>query len=104
VTEEVWSWYHDTGSIHRARWPEPLGTQGDPAILNTVAAALGQARKAKSERRLSMKSEIPSATVYASPDDLARIAAGRTDLLAATHIVKLDEAVAEDVLRLEVRW
>jgi valyl-tRNA synthetase len=105
VTEEVWSWYHDSGSIHRARWPEPVATQGDPTILTATATLLGQARKAKSERRLSMKSEIPSATVHANADDLARLSAGRGDLLAATHIVTLEEAPATDgALRLDVRW
>jgi valyl-tRNA synthetase len=92
VTEEVWSWWRD-GSVHRSAWPTPeeLPGGGDPAVFDTVAVALSQARRAKSERRLSMKSEIPVATVHATPDALARLAQVRTDFLAATHIVKLDE-------------
>ena len=104
VTEEVWSWWRD-GSIHRARWPEPEQGPGDPGLLTTVAAALGQARKAKSERRLSMKAEIPAATVSASAGELARFAQARGDFLAATHIVKLDETLQPDgPLTLETRW
>jgi valyl-tRNA synthetase len=96
VTEEVWSWWRD-GSVHRAPWPSTAELpDGDPGVLDTVRTALAQARRAKSERRLSMRSEIPAATVRATPDALARLAAARGDFLAATHIVTLDEAPAED--------
>ncbi len=94
VTEEIWSWWRN-GSIHRSRWPEPDREAGDPRILTTVASALGQARRAKSARRLSMKAEIPVASVRASAPELARLAQARTDFLAATHIVKLEEAVTD---------
>src|SRR2546421_4100438 len=59
VTEEVWSWWRE-GSVHRSAWParEELPGGGDPAVFDTVRTALAQARRAKSERRLSMKSEI----------------------------------------------
>ena len=103
VTEEVWSWWHD-GSIHRAPWPQSLDIQGDPAVLDAVAAILGQARKAKSERRLSMKAEIPEATVHGTEAELRRLAAGLADLRAAAHLVKLDESPDEGPLRLEIRW
>jgi valyl-tRNA synthetase len=103
VTEEVWSWWHD-GSVHRAAWPQPPDDAGDPGILTAVSTVLGQARRAKSERRLSMKAEIPSATVRGDSADLTRIAAARTDLLAAAHIVKLDEEVGEGPPVLHVRW
>jgi valyl-tRNA synthetase len=103
VTEEVWSWWHD-GSIHRASWPAPPDVDGDPDVLDAVAVVLGQARKAKSQRRLSMKAEIPSATVWGSATDLTRLAAGRADLMAAGHIGKLDEAVADGPLRLDIQW
>src|SRR5256885_4827136 len=96
VTEEVWSWWRD-GSVHRTAWPVPAELpDGDPAVFDTVGTALAQARRAKSERRLSMKSEIPVATVHRTPDALARLAPARTDFLAATHITKLDEAPAPD--------
>src|SRR5256885_1215700 len=96
VTEEVWSWWRD-GSVHRTAWPVPAELpDGDPAVFDTVGTALAQARRAKSERRLSMKSEIPVATVHRTPDALARLAPARTDFLATTHIVKLDEAPAPD--------
>jgi valyl-tRNA synthetase len=97
VTEEVWSWWRD-GSVHRSIWPTrgELPDGGDPTVFDTVRSALAQARRAKSERKLSMKSEIPVATVHATPDALARLAQARGDFLAATHIAKLDEAPAPD--------
>lgn len=101
VTEEVWSWWHD-GSIHRAPWPAPSTVDGDPAVLDTVAYVLGQARKAKSERRLSMKAEIPSAVAYGTGAELARIAAGQSDLVAAAHIGKLE--LADGPLGLRIGW
>jgi valyl-tRNA synthetase len=97
VTEEVWSWWRE-GSVHRAAWPTTadLPAGGDPAVFDTVGAALAQARRAKSERRLSMKSAIPSASVHATLDDLSRLARARADFLAATHIGTLDEVSEPD--------
>src|SRR6202034_2807471 len=70
VTEEAWSWWQE-GAVHRASWPAALasapapasasaaepGADGDPAVLATAAAVLGQIRKAKSEAKVSMKAE-----------------------------------------------
>jgi valyl-tRNA synthetase len=97
VTEEVWSWWR-SGSVHRSAWPtrEELPAGGDAAVFDTVAAALSQARRAKSERRLSMKSEIPAASVHGTGEELARLARARADFLAATHITSLDEVAEPD--------
>jgi valyl-tRNA synthetase len=90
VTEEVWSWSNES-SVHRARWPEPveLPPGGDPLLLRTVSDVLGQVRRAKSQRRLSMKSEVPLVEVAGTADQLARLELARTDLVAAAHIAKL---------------
>jgi len=104
VTEEVWSWWQ-SGSVHRAAWPENRPEHGDPAILTTVADVLSQARRAKSERRLSMKAEIPTATVRAGTGDLARLAQASDDLRAAAHIGRLIESTIDDgELTLECVW
>jgi valyl-tRNA synthetase len=93
VTEEVWSWWRP-GSVHRAAWPTSadLGVEGvEPGLLTLAGNVLGQVRRAKSQRHLSMKTEVPRAEIRADPQTLALLAAARADLCAAAHIAKLDE-------------
>ena len=69
VTEEVWSWWQE-GSVHRAAWPtvEELGVPGEDTSVYTVAAAvLSEIRKAKSNVKRSMRTEVVRATVYVPP-------------------------------------
>jgi valyl-tRNA synthetase len=91
VTEEIWSWFR-TGSVHRARWPEPdeLAVDGDAAVLTATAAALGGVRRAKSGRSLSMRAEVARVVVGAPAAVLARLAAAESDLRAAGRIATLD--------------
>ncbi len=66
VTEEVWSWWQE-GSVHRAPWPTAdelaAGAGGDPAAADSVGWPLSELRKAKSERKVSMRTELASAAV-----------------------------------------
>src|SRR5687768_9825592 len=64
VTEEVWSWWQ-TGSVHRAAWPtaDELPSDGDPAVVGAVAAALAGVRKAKSDAKVSMRADVETAVV-----------------------------------------
>jgi valyl-tRNA synthetase len=88
VTEEVWSWWQE-GSVHRAPWPtaDELagGAGGDPALLASVGLALSELRKAKSERKVSMRTELASAAV--SGPGVAAAAAAVDDLRAAGRVV-----------------
>jgi valyl-tRNA synthetase len=88
VTEEVWSWWQP-GSVHRAPWPQPPGIAGDPALSALTATALAQIRKAKSDRRLSMRAEVASAEIRGSATDLAVLEAGLSDLTAAGRIAEV---------------
>jgi valyl-tRNA synthetase len=85
VTEEVWSWWRD-GSVHAAAWPSagPAADAGDPAVLATAAAVLGQIRKAKTAARLSMRAEA-ARVVVRGPDEAA-VRASEPDLRAAGNI------------------
>jgi valyl-tRNA synthetase len=88
VTEEVWSWWQ-SGSIHLAAWPErsELGdADGDPAILDAVAAALIGLRAAKSQAKVSMRHEL-SAVEFTGPEtvlDSVRLA--EDDLVRAGRV------------------
>jgi valyl-tRNA synthetase len=87
VTEEAWSWWRD-GSVHGAAWPapsaEPAGEAGDPAVLATAAAVLGQVRKAKTAAKLSIRTEA-ARVVVRGPDEAA-VRASEPDLRAAGNI------------------
>lgn len=89
VTEEVWSWWRD-GSVHRAPWPEAAAAGGDAELFATASALIGAVRKAKTEARLSLRTEVPRAVARVLPG--AAEAAGTLlgDVSAAGRIAVLD--------------
>jgi valyl-tRNA synthetase len=107
VTEEAWSWWQP-GSVHRAPWPAAdlaggpsggpgtgaAGAAGDPAVLATAAAVLGQVRKAKTAARLSIRAEA-ARVVVRGPDE-AVVRAGEADLRAAGNIADFSFVPAAD--------
>ncbi len=91
ATEEVWSWWQN-GSIHGASWPSvaemaPAEQQGDPEVLTAASVTLSALRKVKSERKLSMRADLASATVHGPDAEVARARAVAGDLRAAGRIV-----------------
>jgi valyl-tRNA synthetase len=92
VTEEVWSWWRQ-GSVHRAPWPatgELSTAPGDRAVLALTGEALHQIRRAKSDRRLSMKAPVAVAEVLGPADALDLISLAEPELRAAGGIERLD--------------
>jgi len=87
VTEEAWSWWQD-GSVHATTWPSAGSGDGadagDPAVLATAAAVLGQVRKAKTAAKLSIRAEA-ARVVVRGPDEAA-VRASEPDLRAAGNI------------------
>lgn len=87
VTEEVWSWWKP-GSVHLAAWPtaSELPSGGDAALLDDVAATLIGIRGAKSQAKVSMKTEIVSATVAGPEASIARLRGAEADLRAVGRV------------------
>ena len=94
ATEEVWSWWR-YGSVHRSTWPTPyeltrVAPEGDPALLDLAGEALRQVRRAKSDRKLSMKADVPLAEALGPAEVLAKLALVEGDVKAAGRIARLD--------------
>ena len=105
VTEETWSWTHE-GSIHHASWPtrSELPTDGAVALLDDVASALIAIRGVKSNAKVSMRTEVLSASFFGPADTLGRLEAIEADLRAVGRIVGDVKWVAsEGDLRVEAR-
>ena len=104
VTEEVWSWWRP-GSVHRTAWPQPdeLGEGGDPAVLTEVGLVLGGVRKAKSEAKVGMRTEVETVTVSAPDAARDRVASASADLVAAGRIAEITWASADTLTVTDVR-
>jgi valyl-tRNA synthetase len=94
VTEEVWSWWRD-GSVHKSTWPTTyeltrVAPEGDAGLLDLAGDALRQVRRAKSDRKLSMKADVPLAEALGPAALLERLTLIEGDLKAAGRIAKLD--------------
>jgi valyl-tRNA synthetase len=104
ATEEVWSWRADAaGSVHRSSWPavDSLDHGGDAGLLSLIGEALGRVRRAKSERRLSMRVEVPLVEVRGTPEQLRRLAEAEADLRSAGRIADL-KLITSDRLQVTV--
>jgi valyl-tRNA synthetase len=89
VTEEVWSWWQ-SGSIHRQPWPtaEEFGSAAaaDSSMLPAIASVLAGIRGAKSTAKVSMRTEVRSASVTGPAATVALAAQAAEDLRAAGRI------------------
>jgi valyl-tRNA synthetase len=94
VTEEVWSWWQE-GSIHRSSWPDAAelrrraGADADPAALAVAADVIGALRKAKSELKRSMRTDVTKAEVVDTDERLALLARVEADVRAAGRVETL---------------
>jgi valyl-tRNA synthetase len=107
VTEEVWSWWQE-GSVHRASWPTPseagdLARDGDAALLSDVGVVLSAIRKAKSEAKVSMRTDVAEARVTGAADVMDRVRAAAGDLTAAGRLLELTMTIADSPLAVSVR-
>ena len=87
VTEEVWSWSHDH-SVHHAPWPsvDELPTTGEVELMDDIAAALIEIRGAKSQAKVSMKTEASVAEFTGPAEQLERLRTIENDLRAVGRL------------------
>ncbi|GLW29808.1 valine--tRNA ligase [Actinoplanes regularis] len=108
VTEEAWSWWQE-GSVHRAAWPSTneFAEALDPALpgglLTLAGAVLGLVRKAKSEARQSMRSEVAHLTLRGPEADVISFDLVGPDVLAAGVIREVTTEAVAGPLGAEVR-
>jgi valyl-tRNA synthetase len=106
VCEEVWSWWQ-SGSIHRAPWPQPEelvraargARTGGPEDLALALAAdvLREVRKAKSDARRPMRWPVRRLLVADAEERLAALELARGDLEAAGAVQQLETAVGSEL-------
>ena len=105
VTEEVWSWWRD-GSIHRSPWPatDDLAAfaSGDVTVYPAAAAVLGEIRKAKSEAKRSMRTDVTRVVVHAPAELLRSLEPAVADVRDAGRIVGEIQMVEAGELAVEV--
>ncbi len=94
ASEEAWSWFND-GSVHTADWPEPLGIDGDPAVLAAVGEALIGIRRAKTEAKASQKTAVTRMTIAAPAASVAVLQLAEGDLKAVGRIAEITYSDAE---------
>lgn len=106
VTEEVWSWWRD-GSIHRAGWPTAAelakvpgtatGAEADPvAALRVAREVITAIRTAKSEAKVSMRTEVAEVLVRADAATLATFDSVAGDVRAAGRVTGLKTLTTGD--------
>ncbi|MGI9092173.1 MAG: valine--tRNA ligase [Mycobacteriales bacterium] len=106
VTEEVWSWWQD-GSVHRACWPDAADigapvTGADPHPLRAAAAAIAAVRKAKSDAKVSMRTDVRMLRIIGPDAHLEPLRGVERDLRDAGRIAALEWISAGDVVRYDV--
>jgi valyl-tRNA synthetase len=92
ATEEVWSWWQtEAGSIHRAAWPKASEVSNGldtnyAGLLALASVAVGGVRKAKTDAKMSMKSEVQTAVLKAPAAQLEALRLLAGDLRSVGRI------------------
>ncbi|KAM9862524.1 valine--tRNA ligase [Leucobacter sp. BZR 635] len=100
ATEEVWSWFQE-GSVHQAAWPVAseltslAGDDADAGLLDLVGNALIGVRGAKTDAKVSMRTNVTLAVVHAPAADVARLELAASDLSDVGRITELRIEPAE---------
>jgi valyl-tRNA synthetase len=102
AAEEVWSWWQE-GSIHSADWPDAAALRaelGDEPVasdaLDVAVDVLTELRRAKSEAKRSMRSDVERLVVRDLPERLRALEHAGDDLLDAGRVQRLETVEAEE--------
>jgi valyl-tRNA synthetase len=100
VTEEVWSWWR-AGSVHRAQWPETKAeaVAAERDVYRVAADVLSSVRKAKSDQKRSLRTDVIRVVVRDTPERLASLALAAADVCSSGRI---QELVTEESAGLEI--
>ena len=93
VVEEVWNWWH-TSSVHTSEWPKSNALRsaagkvdGTPSAV--AAAVLSEVRRAKSDAKRPLRTEVVQAAVTDTAERLAVLESVADDVRAAGRITDL---------------
>jgi valyl-tRNA synthetase len=84
--------------VHTADWPEPLGIEGDPAVLTVVGEALISIRRAKTEAKAWQKTPVTRMAIAAPAASVALLQLAEGDLKAVGRIEEITYADAETIV------
>lgn len=104
ASEEVWSWWHGSESVHREPWPSiaELGrVTGTTDVLTAASGLLGDIRRAKTEAGASLRAQVASLSVSGSDDHLAILRDAEDDIREA-GVVAVIEWSAGDTAGVQV--
>ena len=106
ICDEVWSWQFATGdsaaaSVHRAAWPdaqELAAASGDAGVFDAAVEAIGEIRRIKSERDMSIRVEVDTMQVRGPQAKIGPLGDALSDLgeAGAAGEILLEPADTED--------
>jgi valyl-tRNA synthetase len=110
AAEEVWSWWQ-TGSVHRAAWPDVSETDRVAApdseaqrALDAAIDLLGEVRRVKSVEKRPLKARIDVAEVRWSVQAVALLKEIEIDLRTAAGVERFAYVEGEDRLSITLRF
>ena len=106
VTEEVRGWWRE-GSIHRAPWPTTAALReaasgGDPLALELAGRVLGEVRRAKTEAKRTLATDVARVRGFDAADRIAVITAVALDVCDAGKVQALEYEVGEPKVAVEL--
>jgi valyl-tRNA synthetase len=110
ATEEVWSWWQ-SGSVHRAPWPEvdeidhvsPPDAEARRA-LDSAIDVLGEIRRVKSTEKRPLKSRIDLAVVRWSEPAIALLKTVEADVRTAGGVERFEYQAGDDRLSMTLTF